>query len=78
MPNQRARIDVADDRDLAAREKRIGLLIRAPVAGAGRKFAYHQAFDVGFDGLIVFRTGPVVADLRVGEDDNLAGIGRGR
>ena len=35
-----------------------------------------QPFDIGTGGFIVFGVGAVVADLRVGQDDDLARVGR--
>ena len=57
-----------------ARQKCAGLGIRTPVAGDWRELAHHQAFDIGARGLIIIHAGSVVADLRIGEDDDLAGI----
>ena len=54
----------------------VGLVVRAPVAGDRRKFADDQPFDVRLAGFVIVGIGAVVADLRVGEDDDLAGIGR--
>ena len=41
-----------------------------------REFAHHQAFDVRTRRFVIVRVGAVVADLRIGQDDDLAGIGR--
>jgi hypothetical protein len=48
----------------------------SPVAGHRRELAHHQALDVRAGSLIVLRVGAVVADVRVSEDDDLAGVGR--
>jgi hypothetical protein len=58
-----------------ARKSR-GLGIGAPVAGDGGEFADDEAFDVGLGRIRYRGAGSVVADLGVGEDDDLAGIGR--
>src|ERR1039457_6397101 len=57
-------------------EERIGLGVGAPVARDGGEFADDQAFDVGAIGFVIAFGGSVVADLGVGEDYDLAGIGR--
>ncbi len=49
--------------------------VGAPVAGDGGELAHDEAFDVGPRGFVIVAAGAVVADLRVGEDDDLAGIG---
>ena len=77
MAHQRARVEIGDHRDAGCwPRKRVGLLVGAPVAGDGGKLAHHQAFDVGARRFVIVAAGSVVADLRVGEDDDLAGIGR--
>src|SRR5690349_18721908 len=52
-----------------------GTLFGAPVAGDGRDFTDYQAFNEGFDGFVVGRVGAIVADLRIGEDNDLAAVG---
>ena len=42
----------------------------------GGKLAHHQPLDVRPRGFVVLAAGAVVADLRIGEDDDLPGIGR--
>jgi hypothetical protein len=39
-----------------------------------RPFAHHQPFNIRTLRFVVLRAGAIVADLRVGEDHNLAGI----
>ena len=75
MAHQRARIETGNHRNAGAAEKGVRLRIRAPVAGDGRELAHHQTFDIRTGRLVVRGTGSVVADLRIGEDDDLAGIG---
>ncbi len=53
-----------------------GLLIRAPIAGDGRDLADDQSFYIRTGGLAIRLVGAIVADLRIGEDDDLAAIGR--
>ena len=55
--------------------KRVGFLVGAPVAGDAGELAYDEAFDVRLARLRYRRAGAVIADLRVGENDDLAGIG---
>ena len=57
-------------------EELVRLAIGAPVAGHGRELAHDQTFDIGLDRFVILGAGAVVADLGVGEDDDLAGIGR--
>src|SRR5207248_623958 len=68
--------EVVDDRNAGAAQKLVCLGVRTPVAGDGGKLADSQALNVGGSGLVVLGAGAVVADLRVREADNLAGIGR--
>ena len=75
MADQGARVQVGDHRDAGLLEEAVGLVVGAPVAGDGGKLAHHQAFDIRPDRFVVFRAGAVVADLRIGEDHDLAGIG---
>ena len=49
--------------------------VGAPVARERRELAHHQAFDVRLGGFVVALIRAVVADLRIGEDDDLAGVG---
>ncbi len=76
VADQRAGIEIVDDRNAGAGQEIVGLGVGAPVAGDGRELAHHQTFDVGAGGFVIVGAGAVVADLRVGEDDDLAGIGR--
>ena len=76
MADQRARIDLGDDGDAVVGRGTARPFVRAPVAGDGGELAHDQAFDIGLGGFVVVSVGAVVADLRVGEDDDLAGIGR--
>ena len=75
MAHQRARIEIGDDGDTGIREERAGFLIRAPVAGDGGELAHSKALDVRLPGFVIRGAGAVITDLRVGENDNLPGIG---
>ena len=77
MAHQRARIDIGDYRDavLAARNSRASSSERQLLVMRG-KLAHHQTLDVRARGFVVGGVGAVVPDLRIGQDDDLAGIGR--
>ena len=51
-------------------------LLRAPVGADARELAHHQAFDIRLVGFVVVRIGAVIADFGIGQDDDLAGVGR--
>ncbi len=74
VADEGARVEIADDGDAGAGEEGIGRGIAAPVAGDGGKLADHETFNVRTLRLVVGGAGSVVADLGVGEDDDLAGI----
>ena len=75
MADEGAGVDLGDDRDVVVLEVFVGNATRAPVGGVYGKFAGDEAFDVGPGGFVVRGVGAVVADLGIGEDDNLAGVG---
>src|ERR1035438_1717046 len=52
------------------------LFVRAPIAGDAGKLAHHQTLDVRARGFAVRGVGPVIPDLRIGQNDDLPGIGR--
>ncbi len=60
---------------LAFREERAGFLVGSPVAGDAGELADDETFDVRLRGFVIGGAGAVIADLRVGENDDLAGIG---
>src|SRR5262245_5873905 len=74
MTNQRAGIDVADNRHANSGQKGVRRGIAAPVARDRRKLAHNKSFDEGSARFVIFRTCSVVANLRVCQDDNLSGI----
>jgi hypothetical protein len=41
-----------------------------------RKFAHHQGFDIRLGGFLVVEVGTDVADMGIGQADDLAGIAR--
>src|SRR6185312_2971750 len=69
-------VNIGDDRNLEFFQVLVRDLLRPPVGTDWRKLAYHQPFYVRVSGFIVFRIGAVVADLRIGQNHDLAGIGR--
>ena len=75
MADQGARIEAGDNGHAVPSQERAGLRIRTPVAGDGGELAHYQAFDVRPRGFVIALAGSVVADLGIGEDDDLAGIG---
>src|ERR1039458_5948866 len=76
MADQRARVDIGEDGNLVLLHKLVGDLLRAPVGTDFRKLADDQTFDVGAVRLVVVGVGAVVADFRIGENDDLASVGR--
>ena len=75
MADEGAGIEIGNDGDAGVGEEAVGFLVGAPVAGDAGEFADGEAFDVGFGGFVIGGAGAVIADLRVGENDDLAGIG---
>ena len=72
----RARVSISEMTGMPALgEELVGGFVAAPIGGGLGPFADDEAFDVGFGGFVVGGSGPVVADLRIGEDDDLAGVG---
>ena len=67
--------ELADDGHAGAGEEGVGRGIAAPIAGDGGKLADHEAFNVRTVGLVVGGAGSVIADLRIGQDHDLAGVG---
>jgi hypothetical protein len=74
VTDQGARVDVPDYGDVPALEILLRGLAGAPVGGDGGKFADDERFDVGVGGFLVQAVGAYVADVGVGEADNLAGV----
>jgi hypothetical protein len=76
MAHQRARVQIRNDGHAARVQEFAGHRIGAPVAGQGRELSDHQPFDVRAQAFVIVAAGPIVADLRVGQDDDLAGVRR--
>ena len=76
MAHQRARVDLGEHGNLVALEKFLGNLLRAPVGADARELAHDQPFDIRTRGFVVVGVGAVIADFRIGEDYDLAGVRR--
>jgi hypothetical protein len=74
VANESARIDVPNDRDVVTLEKILGGFRGAPVRRERRKFADDERFDIGVGGFLVIEIGADIADVRIGEANDLAGI----
>ena len=74
VANERARVNVSDDRDAVALEICLRGFAGAPVGRKLRKFADDQRFDVGLAGFLVVEIGADVADVGIREADDLPGI----
>ena len=78
MAHQGPRVNLRQDRNFELLQILLGHLLRAPVRADLRELAHDQAFDIRPGGFVVFWIGAVIADLRVGENDNLASNRKGR
>src|ERR1700676_3502182 len=76
MANQSSRVNIAENRDFELFQIFFGNLLGAPIGTYPRKLTHHQALDIRVVGLAVFRVGSVVADFGIGENYDLAGVGR--
>lgn len=76
MQYQGARIDVPDDWNLVTVQVKLGRLGRSPVGSNLGEFANNQRFDVRTGGLFIVEIGPDVADVGIGQANNLSGIAR--
>ena len=75
MPHQGPRINLRQHWNGIPLHILVRDLFRAPVRADGREFTYDQALDVGLGRLVVCLVGSVIADLRIGKNDDLTGIG---
>jgi hypothetical protein len=75
MANQSAGIDLGQDGDGIALHVLVCDLLGAPVGADGGEFADDQAFNIRPGRLVISLVGAVIADLGVGKDDDLAGVG---
>src|ERR1700686_3135391 len=76
MAHQRAGVDIGEHRNPELFEIFFRDLLRAPVGAYAGKLAYDQAFDIRPRSLVVFGIRSVVTDFRIGENDDLASVGR--
>jgi hypothetical protein len=78
VPHQRARVNIPDRRNFVAVQVKLRALRGSPVGRNLGKLPDDERFDVWPPGLLIFKIGADVADVRIGEADNLsriAGIG---
>src|SRR5438270_4468910 len=76
MAHQGTGIDVPKNWDFELFQVFLGDLLRSPVGAHARKLADNQTLDVWARSFVVFGVGAVVTDFRIGENDDLAGVGR--
>src|ERR1700756_5121932 len=76
MPYERPGIDLRQHWNPELLKIFFSHLLRAPVGADPRKLAHDQAFNVGPGGFVVFRIGAVISDFWIGENYNLARVGR--
>jgi hypothetical protein len=57
-------------------EETFGTLVGTPVARDRRNLAHHKPFDVGASGFRIGGVRTIIADLRIGEGDDLSAVGR--
>ncbi len=74
VANQRARVDIPDDRNFVAIQIELCRFRRAPVRGNLREFADDERFDVGPRGFFVIQIRADVADVRIRQAHDLPGI----
>ncbi len=76
MTHQGAGVDLGEHGNLVALEIFLGNFLRTPVGADARELADDQALDVRTGRLVVFGVGAVIADLGIGENYDLPGVGR--
>jgi len=74
VPDERARINVPDGRNFVAIQIKLGGFRGAPVRGDLRELAHDERFDVGARRFFVVEIGAYVADVRISQTDDLAGV----
>src|SRR5690349_8824472 len=74
VPNQRAGINIPDDRDLVPIQIKLGCFSRAPVRGDLRKLAHNKGFDTRAGRFFVVEICPNVADVRISQANDLARV----
>jgi hypothetical protein len=74
VADERARVNVPNDRDAVAFEVCLRGFAGTPVGRKLGKFADDQSFDIGLPRLFVIEVCTYVADVGIGEADDLPGI----
>lgn len=78
MPNERARVNVPDHRNLVAFEIFVCSFARAPVRRNRRKVPHDQPFDIRPRRLLIIEVRANIPNVGIGQADNLsrvAGVG---
>jgi hypothetical protein len=76
VQHQRTRIHIPQNRNVVPHEILLRGFARAPVGGYRGKFAHHQRLDVRARRFLVIRVGANIADVRIGQADDLARVTR--
>ena len=74
MADQRARIEIVDDGNAVALEIFLGSFAGAPIRGEVGEIADNESFNIRLWGFFVIGVGADVADVRVGEANDLPGV----
>jgi hypothetical protein len=75
VPHQSPRVDLGQHRHRVALHVLVGHLLGAPVGADGGELADNQALNIRPRRLIIGTIGAVVADLGIGQDDDLPCVG---
>src|ERR1700730_9750298 len=76
MAHQCAGVDIGEHRNPELFEIFVRDLLRAPVRAYAGELAYDEAFDIRPRSFVVFGIRSVITDFRIGENDDLASVGR--
>jgi hypothetical protein len=74
MPDERARVNITNDRDTVTFEVCLRGFAGTPVRRKLGKFANDQPFNVGLSRFLVIEVGAYVADVGIREADDLPGV----
>jgi hypothetical protein len=74
VADERARIDIPDGGNFVAIQIELGRFRGAPVRRDLRKFADDQRFDVRAGRFFIVKIGADIADVRIGEANDLPGV----
>ena len=74
MTHQRPGIDLGGYGNSVIGKKALGIFFRSPIARDARKLPHHQALDVGPRRFLIVGIRAVISNLRVRENDDLAGV----